>query len=74
MAGDNIDAVAEGKMIRRNVLKPDNRPVKWSLIAAAVALSLGLYAEHVLTAQVEVEPATAVVQKTAPAPAPVITG
>lgn len=62
-------------MIRRNVLKRDNRPVKWSLVAAAFALSLGFYAEHVLTAEVEVDTTTAVVQKAAPAaPAPVTTG
>lgn len=54
-------------MIRRNVLKRDDRPVKWSLVAAAFALSLGFYAEHVLTAEVETETTTAVVQKAAPA-------
>ncbi|HEX2166710.1 MAG TPA: hypothetical protein VHG09_05670 [Longimicrobiales bacterium] len=54
-------------MIRRDVLKRDNRPVKWSLIAAAFALSLGLYAEHVLTAEVETDSTTAVVQKAVPA-------
>ncbi|MGH7446065.1 MAG: hypothetical protein ACRELT_00800 [Longimicrobiales bacterium] len=57
-------------MIRRDVLRRDDRTVKWSLIAAAFALSLGLYAEHALTAQIETEPTTAVVQKAAPAPAP----
>lgn len=56
----------EVAMIRRDVLKRDNRPVKWSLVAAGFALSLGLYAEHVLTAEVETDPTTAVVQKTAP--------
>lgn len=55
-------------MIRRDVLKRDNRPVKWSLLAAAFALSLGLYAEHVLTVQQVEEDQTAVVQKAAPAP------
>jgi hypothetical protein len=55
-------------VIRRDVLRRDNRPVKWSLVAAAVALSLGLYAEHVLTAEVETEATTAVVQKAAPVP------
>lgn len=61
-------------MIRRDVLKRDNRPVKWSLVAAAFALSLGLYAEHVLTAEVETDNTTAVVQKTAPAaPAQAVT-
>lgn len=54
-------------MIRRDVLKRDNRPVKWSLVAAAFALSLGFYAEHVLTVEVEVDTTTAVVQKAAPA-------
>lgn len=57
----------EVSMIRRDVLKRDNRPVKWSLIAAAFALSLGLYAEHVLTAELETDSTTAVVQKAAPA-------
>jgi hypothetical protein len=64
-------------MIRRDVLKRDGRPVKWSLLAAGFALSLGLYAEHALTAQVvvETEVPTAVVQKSSVAPAPaVITG
>jgi hypothetical protein len=57
----------EVAMIRRDVLKRDNRPVKWSLVAAGFALSLGLYAEHVLTAEVETtDTTTAVVQKTAP--------
>lgn len=55
-------------VIRRDVWKRDNRPVKWSLVAAALALSLGLYAEHVLTAEVETEPTAAVVQKAAPVP------
>ena len=54
-------------MIRRDVLKRDNRPVKWSLVAAAFALSLGLYAEHALNVEIEQE-TTAVVQKAAPAP------
>lgn len=54
-------------MIRRNVLKRDNRPVKWSLVAAAFALSIGFYAEHVLTAEIETDTSTAVVQKAAPA-------
>ena len=61
-------------MVRRNVLKRDNRPVKWSLVAAAFALSLGFYAEHMLTAELETETTTAVVQKAAPAaPAPALT-
>lgn len=61
-------------MIRKNVLKRDNRPVKWSLVAAAFALSIGFYAEHALTAEVETETSTAVVQKAAPAvPAHVVT-
>lgn len=55
-------------MIRRDVLKRDNRPVKWSLVAAAFALSLGLYAEHALNVEIEQETTTAVVQKAAPAP------
>lgn len=60
-------------MIRRNVLRRDNRPVKWSLVAAAFALSLGFYAEHVLTAEIETEATTAVVQKAPAAPAPAVT-
>ena len=60
-------------MIRRNVLRRDNRPVKWSLVAAAFALSLGFYAEHVLTAEIETEPTAAVVQKAPAAPAPAVT-
>ncbi|MBR9989037.1 MAG: hypothetical protein KFH98_04730 [Gemmatimonadetes bacterium] len=62
-------------MIRRDVLKRDSRPLKWSLIAAGFALSLGLYAEHALTAKVvvETEDPTAVVQKaTTAAPAPAV--
>lgn len=55
-------------MIRRDVLRRDNRPVKWFLVAAAFALSLGLYAEHALTTETDAQ--TAVVQKAAPAPAP----
>ena len=57
----------EVRMIRRNVLTRDNRPVKWSLVAAAFALSLGFYAEHALTAEIETDTTTAVVQKAAPA-------
>jgi hypothetical protein len=56
-------------MIRRDVLRRDNRPVKWFLVAAACALSLGLYAEHAMTTA-ETDSQTAVVQKAAPAPAP----
>ena len=62
-------------MIRRDVLRQrDNRTVKWSLVAAGFALSLGLYAEHALTAEtIDAEPTTAVVQKAArPAPAPAV--
>jgi hypothetical protein len=65
----------EVTMIRRDVLRQrDNRTVKWSLVAAGFALSLGLYAEHALTAEtIETEPTTAVVQKAAPAaPAPAV--
>ena len=58
-------------MIRRDVLRRDNRPVKWFLVAAACALSLGLYAEHVIT-MTESDAQTAVVQKAAPAPAPAV--
>lgn len=62
-------------MIRRDVLKRDNRPVKWSLVAAGFALTLGLYAEHALSAEVETtDTTTAVVQKAAPvAPAQAVT-
>lgn len=57
-------------MIRRDVLtQRDNRTVKWSLMAAAFALSLGLYAEHALSVEVEEETTTSVVQEAAPAPA-----
>jgi hypothetical protein len=63
----------EVNMIRRDVLRRDNRPVKWSLVAAAFALSLGLYADHVLTAEVDSETTTAVVQKAAPAPVQTVT-
>jgi hypothetical protein len=57
-------------MIRRDVLRQrDNRTVKWFLVAAGLALSLGLYAEHTVTAEtIETDPTTAVVQKAAPAP------
>ncbi|HEX6132784.1 MAG TPA: hypothetical protein VFZ24_02300 [Longimicrobiales bacterium] len=59
-------------MIRREVLtQRDNRSVKWSLMAAAFALSLGFYAEHVLSVQVEEETAT-VAEEAAPVPAPAV--
>ncbi|HEX6309440.1 MAG TPA: hypothetical protein VFZ69_14685 [Longimicrobiales bacterium] len=61
-------------MIRRDVLRQrDNRSVKWSLLAAAFALSLGLYAEHGLRADVEEETTATVAEEAVPAaPAPAV--
>lgn len=59
-------------MIRRNVLQGerDSRVVKWSLIAAVFALSIGCYAELVLAShEDEAVPAVQTVQKqNTPAP------
>ena len=54
-------------MIRRNVLSQRDHTIKWSLVAAALALSLGLYAEHALATD-ENAAATAAVEQEAPAP------
>lgn len=44
-------------MIRRKRMwsERDPRGVKWSLIAAAFALSVGAYADHVVSAQTEAQ-------------------
>jgi hypothetical protein len=57
-ADDNIDSGRAGSqedmMIRRNlVVERDQKVVKWSLIAAAFALSLGYFAEVQLERHVE---------------------
>lgn len=52
-------------MIRRDVLtQRDNRTVKWALVAAVFALSVGAFAEHTL-ANAE-STTTATVQQPAP--------
>lgn len=62
-------------MIRRDVLaQRDNRTVKWALVAAMFALSLGAYAEHTLEAHGAESAATATVQQPAPVPPTAIAG
>jgi hypothetical protein len=55
-------------MIRRNlVAEKDTRVVKWSLLAAAFALSLGFYAETTLERHAETPAAaTQTVEKVVP--------
>jgi hypothetical protein len=52
-------------MIRRNVLSQTDHAVRWSLIAAAFALSLGFYAQRALGIQ-EDTGSTVVVEQEAP--------
>jgi hypothetical protein len=54
-------------IIRKDVLKTDRDPkaVKWSLIAAAFALSLGCYAELVMTADAQETEASVMVGEAA---------
>jgi hypothetical protein len=61
--GDRL--MGEDEMIRRNIrhVERDPRAVKWSLVAAALALAIGGYAEMVMSAGEPVaEPAPAVAE------------
>jgi hypothetical protein len=53
-------------MIRRNVLSQADHTIRWSLIAAAFALSLGFYAQHALATQQDAS-STVVVEQEATA-------
>ncbi|HSJ09084.1 MAG TPA: hypothetical protein VK928_04200 [Longimicrobiales bacterium] len=62
-------------MIRRDVLKErDGSVVKWSLVAAAFALSLGCYAEMVLASHEEPTPSVQTVQQTPQVPTAALAG
>jgi hypothetical protein len=67
---DVIDHEAAGRrevnMIRRNVIRHDQRVVRWSLVAAGLALSVGFYAQAGLESG---EQAKAAAEKTAEAQA-----
>jgi hypothetical protein len=66
-----IDEAVEGTMIRRDILRQrSNRSVKWSLVAATLALSAGLYAEHALSVETNEEAAAVVQEAPTVAPAP----
>jgi hypothetical protein len=64
---EDIDGLGEVDMIRRNVFAQKDHSIRWSLIAAALALSLGFYAEHALATD-ESAAATAAIEQEAPAP------
>lgn len=69
-------AQVEDTMIRRNVFQSERDPrvVKWSLLAAALALSLGGYAEMVISEHADAQPAASVTaEDTAHADPPPIT-
>lgn len=62
-------------LVRRDVLtQRDNRTVKWALVAAAFALSLGSFAEHTLAKHGDETTTTATVQQPAPVAPTAIAG
>jgi hypothetical protein len=59
--------LAEVNMVRRNVLSEKTHTIKWTLLVAAFALTLGMYAQRAIATEADAA-ATAAVGQTATPP------